>query len=58
MKRLILIAAFLCGAPVAHAAPMPTMKMDALLFSSVSVVEGPIIAAHHDSTPISFRCEI
>jgi hypothetical protein len=45
MKHLILIAAFLCVAPVAHAKPLPAYDMDELLFCSDAVVEGSIVRA-------------
>lgn len=49
MKHLILVAAFLCVAPVAHAKPLPAYDMDELLFSSDAVVEGSIVrASTHD----------
>ena len=44
MKKLILTAALLLGTShIANAAQLPILDMDALLFSSESVVEGPIV---------------
>jgi len=45
--RHLFLALFLLGAiHSAHAAPLPTLDMDELLFSSDEVVEGPIVAIH------------
>lgn len=46
MKHWFFAAALLCVSSVAHAALMPTYDMDELLFSSESVIEGPIVAVH------------
>lgn len=45
--RHLFLALFLLGAiNSAHAAPLPTLDMDELLFSSDEVVEGRIVAIH------------
>ena len=47
MKSFLLAAILTFAAPqIAHAKSMPTLDMDALLFSSELVVEGPIVAQY------------
>lgn len=46
MKKLFIMAAILAATQLAQARQMPTLDIDALLFSSESVVEGPIVVEH------------
>ena len=52
MKKLILSAILLLGtAPMANASPWPALDVDALFFSSQSVVEGTVVGEHKTTNP-------